>query len=219
MAVAEQARLQSDEGGSDGCVAKFAIHSDKSFRQRRIYESDFTRSLYGRRSFNTYTHPTTRNRCRDLQMSPGVQQHILPGSKHRLLSMVQKYDGYVDDRHRSSRRGKSLPVQRKIQYLQHRDGILLELSRKYRGTKMRHLRGQFLRACRLRLQTVSLPASGQKIFKYLHDSRQRRTDLRLQTWLHREEVRALLGRLLRIPSSARWKMHAVRMQPGWKFER
>lgn len=58
-------------------------------------------------------------------MSPGVQQHILPGSKHRLLSMVQKYDGYVDDRHRSSRRGKSLPVQRKIQYLQHRDGILL----------------------------------------------------------------------------------------------
>ena len=57
-----------------------------------------------------------------------------------------------------------------------------ELSRKYRGTKMRHLRGQFLRACRLRLQTVSLPASGQKIFKYLHDSRQRRTDLRLQTW-------------------------------------
>lgn len=47
---------------------------------------------------------------------------------------------------------------------------------------MRYLRGQFLRACRLWLQTVPLPASGQKIFEYLHDSRQHGADLRLQTW-------------------------------------
>uniref|UniRef100_V9IG82 Laminin subunit alpha-5-like protein n=1 Tax=Apis cerana TaxID=7461 RepID=V9IG82_APICE len=64
------------------------------------------------------------------------------------------------------------------------------------------------------LQTVPLPASGQKIFEYLHDSRQHGADLRLQTWLHREEMRAMLARILRIPSSARWKMHAVRMQPA-----
>lgn len=130
------------------------------------------------------------------------------------------------------------------------------MSRKYRGTKMRYLRGQFLRARRLWLQTVSLPASGQKIFKHLHDSRQYGTDLRLQTWfviipflsssdhrkpypfkwifsrfsyicfitrfcarLHRKEMRAMLTRILRIPSSPRWKMYTVRMQPCRKFER
>lgn len=51
---------------------KYRIVSALTLLPLLRFAFQFTRSLYGRRSFNTYTHPTTCNRCRDLQMSPRV---------------------------------------------------------------------------------------------------------------------------------------------------
>lgn len=82
-------------------------------------------SFSGRRRSDAHALATAGDRSGDLPMSVGIQRHVLPGSQHRLLQVVQEHHRHVYHRDRSCWTSQALPVQRAIRDVRQGDGILL----------------------------------------------------------------------------------------------
>lgn len=82
-------------------------------------------SLSRRRRPDTYALATAGDWSGDLPVPAGIQRHVLPGSQHRFLQVVQEHHRHVYHRDRSCRTSQALPVQRAIRGVRQGDGILL----------------------------------------------------------------------------------------------